>query len=92
MFAPTNKGSFEVFAPEIKLTQRQRKAFRKDPSTYLRRLFEEQGHKVNDFAITTEAERKAIEILDGAPQGGTGSFFPVIVHIVEGGGMASHHV
>ena len=91
-FKRTATGRFEVLKPVITLTPRQRGAFLKDQSKYLRKLFEKRGHKVNDFYVTTVAERKAIKMLDKIPTDEHAQFIEVIIHIFEGGGMVSKHI
>jgi hypothetical protein len=67
-FKKTATGRFELFKPIVTLTPRQRNAFLKDQSKYLRKLFEKRGHKVNNFFVTTAAERKARKILETIPE------------------------
>ena len=77
-------GKFEVFKPVVTLTPRQREIFLRDPSKYLRKVFEKQGHKVNGFSITTTAERKARKIIDSFPTGEPAGLIPITVHVIGG--------
>jgi hypothetical protein len=88
----TAEGRFEVFKPVVTLSPRQKESFRKDPGRFLTRLFEKQGHKVNQFYVSTTFERKVGRLLDKTPPDSDAQFVPVVVHVVDGGGMVSRYM
>jgi|ERR1051326_467858 hypothetical protein len=87
----TGEARVEIFKLAITLSAQQREVFRKDPSGYLKQLFEKQGHKVNGFDVTTAFESKVNRLLDKTPKDSSLKISGTVYHQVEGP-MISHYI
>ena len=73
----------EVFKATMKVPAAERDSFLKNTAVFMRRFFEDHGHKVNHFNITVEADSKVKAIVRRSK--GDVVVEEVVVHVVQGG-------